>query len=404
MADKLSKKQFNKTMQELEKENKAIDVKMSKYYQSPTTDRLDTTIFNVAFILLNMLVIVFLYLYYSNQTYGVYSLSVLQDVLNESNLILNLICYALGVVVLKILINAITLKCNTGNFRFGVSSRLCLKDLFYNSIGYSANTMYKYTMTGARIKLKKAENIVNVKSIGKTMFNMVVSIVLAVVSLLYVELGLNVVVVLVNFIAIIIYMIMVGVVLVLVINKDSNSTTVFHIAEFIYKIKLVKDFDFIYNLLSLKVISLYETLTNVSKNAFSVLVGFLENLFLYLIKVSAVVLLLETFDLTLAFEEYMYVLISINIMDNICRLNPIKNKTVLKELMLCILFTSFFNLKGYVFYFILIYIVMDYYVKLVVGFVLNIVDEKLISKSNNIVNNFVTKKAVNKLHKKTKSK
>ena len=144
--------------QELEKENKAIDVKMSKYYQSPTTDRLDTTIFNVAFILLNMLVIVFLYLYYSNQTYGVYSLSVLQDVLNESNLILNLICYALGVVVLKILINAITLKCNTGSFRFGVSSRLCLKDLFYNSIGYSANTMYKYTMTGARIKLKNAEN------------------------------------------------------------------------------------------------------------------------------------------------------------------------------------------------------------------------------------------------------
>ena len=404
MADKLSKKQFNKTMLELEKENKTIDAKMSKYYQTPTTDRLDTVIFNVAFILLNILVVVFLYLYYSNQTYGVYGLSVLQDVLKESNLVLNLLGYAMCIVILKTLVNAIILKCNTGNFRFGVSSRLCLKDMFYNSIGYSANTMYKYTMTGARIKLKKAENIVNVKSIGKTMFNMVVGIVLAVVALTYVELGLNVVIVLVNFIAIIIYMIVIGLILVLVINKDSNSTTIFHIAEFVYKIKLVKDFDFIYNLLSLKVISLYEALTNVSKNAFSVFVGFLENLFVYLIKVSAVVLLLETFDLTLAFEEYMYVLISINIMDNICKLNPIKNKTVLKELLLCMLFGSFFNLKGYVFYFIVIYIVMDYYFKLVVGFVLNIVDEKLISKSNNITNNLVTKKDVNKLHKKTKSK
>ena len=67
MKDRISKKDFNKKMKELEKENQSIDTKMSSYYKSPGGDLFETIVFNLAFVLLNALVLTYLYMYLTSQ-------------------------------------------------------------------------------------------------------------------------------------------------------------------------------------------------------------------------------------------------------------------------------------------------------------------------------------------------
>ncbi|MBQ9791895.1 MAG: hypothetical protein IJW28_04890, partial [Clostridia bacterium] len=151
MKDSVSKSQFNKEMKALEKENKIIDSKMSEYYKSKNNDTFDNVIFNLSFILLNVLVMFFLYLIYSNKEYGIYAFDVFIKNIINLKMPLNITLIALCIVVCKTISNVITIKLGSKNFRLVLSGRLVIKDVFYSRIGYNALPMYEYTLTSSRV-------------------------------------------------------------------------------------------------------------------------------------------------------------------------------------------------------------------------------------------------------------
>ena len=273
--------------------------------------------------------------------------------------------------------------------------------MFYIRIGYNALPIYEYTLTSSRVSIKNSENIINVKILGSVLSNLVISIILSIVSLMYIDYGLNVALCVINIVSVILFIAIIGFSVSVIVSKGQNSIVVFYISKILYKLKLVKDFDYIYNLLSLKVLSMHDTIVSANKNCISVGISFIENVIIYFLKASVVIVLLESMGVVFDFDKYMYVFISINILENICRLYPIKNKAVLREVLICVMY-GVFNLRGYMFYFVVLYVLMDYYIGLVVGFVLNLLDGLVISKSAKVFNNAVTKKDVSVRHKKYK--
>ena len=390
MNDKMSKKEFNNSMRELDRQESQIDKSMSKYYHKPIFSGVDI-LYHSTLIALNVVfwVIVYLYLY---NTVGV-DMGILASL---NNIPIYIAISAIGIVLCRVLSNMIVIKMYSRYTRPVASFRLAMRSALYSKLTYAGFIVNEYTLTRSRVGTHTATTIDDVLRIGEYVFIVFVSLVMSILFILYVDIS-NVLIAVFAMLSSMLLLVL-GIVFVSVMrNEDRLPVVVFRFCKMLYVLKLVKDVDYAYQVLSLKVITMSRVLKNIKHHISSMLISIVSCVFRLGFRAFVIYSLLGL-CMSVGYLDFVKVIVYISVIDTICYVYPPKNKVVVKDILVLSLFSTFV-ISEYLFVFGVLYILVDYYIPVLVLGVYDILDRLLLSRVEPVLNKSVSNKRMRSIDK-----
>lgn len=344
-----------------------------RFFETSAKIKSKTSLFYyMSLILLNFLSLV-LTMFFLNREENIEKLDLVFENMNSWTIVLYIGIFIL-IMLLIIFPTYLSHYARTKQRKFFAISRMSVLGEFYGRttmFGSGNNVMSATCLARCGVEQKNAIDTALGKNIFKQFATVLYSFVILCLGVVFWNKNTNILLIIVAFLVFACYC--ANIVLILIFNCDSRKKSVMlFLARFyrrLNKLKFIKDYEYSYN----KKIDELITYNKIFRqNKLIIFVNIVSNVLVYLLKASILYLILISMNVA-TYEIVGELIFKVLILELIIQMWPLKWGTLIYEILFIILFNSIF-FKGYIFWALLIYRVLDYFVYIVQWLIFLIID------------------------------